>query len=102
MAAARAFLHAFQRGDRTTMVRLMTRHLRARNRHEYVAEMLGVENAPTRIEILRVHHYRAHWGAWARVVIRLALDHGTVTDRLGLIRTPAGYRVNTITYLSAT
>lgn len=101
VALARRFLRAFKRGDRRTMLRLMSDRLRRRNQRELVAQMLGVQNVPLGISIAGARSYHARWGSWTRVRAQLRFDHGIVSDQLGVTRTRAGYRVDTIKYLQA-
>lgn len=101
VAAARAFLRAFKRGDKSTMLRLMSPRLLRRNRHQYVAQMLGAQNAPIGVAIDGAHTYRAKRGTWTRILARLNFDHGVITDRLAIVRTPAGYRVDSIRFVRA-
>lgn len=101
VATARKFLRAFRRGDRRTMIRMMSPRLLQRNRHEFVAQMLGIQNVPVGVSIARARSYRARWGGWTRVTAQLQFDHGMVMDQLGITRTRIGYRVDSIKYLQA-
>lgn len=92
----RRFLRAFQTGDKRTELSLMTSRVRQRDRQETVADMLGVQTRPQRVDVLRAHTFQARYGLWTRVVVRLQFDHGMVVDRLGVVRTSRGYRISSV------
>jgi len=92
----RRFLRAFQTGDKRTELSLMTPRLRRQDRQETVADMLGVQTRPQRVDVLHAHTFQARYGLWTRVVVRLQFDHGMVVDRLGVVRTARGYRISSV------
>jgi hypothetical protein len=93
---AHRFLKAFMEGKRHVMISLMTPALLSRNRHQFVSQMLGVDGPPGSFSIRRVHAFHTTRGKWIRVVARLQLDHGTSLDWLGVVKTHAGWRINSI------
>ena len=99
VATALQFLRAFKRRDNATLLRLESPALFQRNQHEFIAQMLGVQNQPRQVGVVRAHTYRSRAGRWTRVVARLTFKRGRVVDALAVIRTRAGYRINTITHL---
>ena len=96
VAAAEQFVRAYQRSDRRTMVSLMGRGLRLRSRMASVARMLGAQNQPFQIKVVHAHTFPGPRGGWTRVIVRLEFDHGAVTDRLTVVKTPKGYRITRI------
>ena len=101
LAVARRFLRAFIDGKRHIMLSLMTRRLRRRNRTQFVSQMLNVSGTPASFAVVRAHTFQTKSGRWTRAEVRIELDHGAALDRFGLVRTPAGWRVNTIKVIGA-
>jgi hypothetical protein len=101
LAVARRFLRAFIDGKRKVMLSLMTRRLRRQNRAQFISQMLDVSGTPGSFTIVRAHTFQPKAGPWTRAVVRIELDHGAALDRLGLVRTSAGWRVNTIKAIGA-
>jgi hypothetical protein len=58
--------------------------------------MLRVQNQPFQIKVVGAHTFPGRRGGWTRVIVRLEFDHGAVTDRLTVVKTPDGYRVTRI------
>jgi hypothetical protein len=101
VAVARRFIRAFLAGNTETMLQLMTLKLLARNRHEFVSQMLGVNGTPGGFTVVRSHTFHTASGPWTRVVVRFNLDHGASVARIGLIKTAGGWRVNTIRHVGS-
>lgn len=98
---ARRFLQAFLKGDAREMIALMSPKLLARNQHQFVSQMLGVNGTPGGFTILRAHTFRTRTGQWTRVVARFELDHGATVDRLGLVKIQGSWRVNSIRHVGS-
>jgi len=90
------FLRAFQAGDKRMELALMMPRVRRQDRQETVADMLGAQTRPQRVDVVRAHTFQARHGLWTRVVVRLQFDHGMVVDRLGVVRTAYGYRISSV------
>jgi hypothetical protein len=101
LPTARRFLRAFVNGNARVMIALMSPKLLARNRHQFVSQMLGVNGTPGGFTILRAHTFRTRTGRWTRVVARFELDHGATVDRLGLVRRGGVWRVNSIRHVGS-
>ncbi len=91
---ARQFLDAFQRDDKAGMLRLMSPRLLERNRDERVARMLGVQNTPRSIDVVSARQVGP--SGRVEIVAELRFVQGSVADRLDLIPTAGGYRVDAI------
>ena len=91
---ARQFLDAFQRDDKAGMLRLLSPRLLERNRSERVARMLGVQNTPRGIDI--VSYRQVNSSGRVEIVAALRFAQDSVTDRLDLVPTAGGYRVDAI------
>lgn len=98
----RRFLWAFQTDDRRLELALMTPRVRRQDRQETVADMLGTQTRPQRVDVVRAHTFQARHSFWTRVVVRLQFDHGMVVDRLGVVRTPYGYRISSVHHQATT
>ena len=96
------FLRAFQTDDKRLELALMTPRVRRHDRQETVADMLGTRTRPQRLDVVRAHTFQARHGFWTRVVVRLQFDHGMVMDRLGVVRTPYGYRISSLHHQATT
>jgi hypothetical protein len=101
LAVIRRFLRAFIAGKPAAMTDLMTQRLRRRNRTQYVSEMLNVSGNPAGFKIVHAHTFHAKTGPWTRAVVRIELDHGAAIDRLGVVKTRAGWKLNTIKAIGA-
>ncbi len=98
VATARAFLDAFRRADRAAMIGLMSPRLRLADGRQPVAQMLGVQNTPRRIDILAAGSDRNAEGPFTGVGVLLVFAHGTANADLQVVGTPAGYRVDAVTH----
>jgi hypothetical protein len=58
--------------------------------------MLGAQNQPAEVKLVRAHTYRGLHGGWTRVIVRIQFDHGAITDRLTVVHTRNGYRITRI------
>ena len=96
---ALTFLRAFKRGDRLKEIGLESASLHRRNLHEFVAQMLGVQSAPRRVDLVSARTFKTPHGRWTRVVARLRYPRRTVLEALGVVKTRSGYRVNSIQHL---
>lgn len=93
VAAVVRFLQAFKADNRRQLRGIMSARLRRLNRFTNLQRMLGIQSAPSRIDLIRAHTFRARRGRWTRVVARLEYDHGTAVDAFSVIRRPGGYRI---------
>jgi hypothetical protein len=92
-----AYLH----NRRAAVEALMGPDLRVRNQHEFVSQMFGVDGPVGAFHIVRVRRFKSKSGGWARVSLRLSLDHGASRDRLVVRHIHAGWRISSIRQESA-
>jgi hypothetical protein len=92
----RRFMTAYLHNRRHVVLALMGPGLLARNRHEFVSQMLGVDGPIGAFYIVRVKRFHSKSGGWARVTLRLTLDHGASRDLLVVRHLHGGWRVAAI------
>jgi hypothetical protein len=93
---AERFLRAFQRDKKAAMIGLMGPGLRVRNRRVLVAQMLGAQDQPSQIRVVRTRTFPGRHGGWTRVLVRLQFDHGAVFDRLIVVKRASKYHISRI------